>query len=80
MFQTNLLILSKVNFLLLNITNLLFVVFVILQSKKDFPFLLVHLNLKNILIDSFLAMGTILNTINGHKYLLTIVDDYSRYT
>jgi len=28
----------------------LFVIFVILQSKKDFPFLLVHLNLKNILI------------------------------
>jgi len=40
----------KNNFLLLNITNLLFVIFVILQSKKDSSFLLVHLNLKNILI------------------------------
>jgi len=36
--------------LLLNITNLLFVIFFILQSKKDFPFLLMYLNLKNILI------------------------------
>jgi len=33
---------------MLNITNFLFVMFVILQSKKDFYFLLVHLNLKNV--------------------------------
>jgi len=38
--------LSRINFLLLNITNLLFVMFVILQSKKNFLFLLVHLKLQ----------------------------------
>jgi len=36
--------------LLLNRTNLLFVIFVNLQSKKDFSFLLVHLNLKDVSI------------------------------
>jgi len=38
MFQTNLYMLSKINFLLLNITNLLFVIFVILQNKKRLSF------------------------------------------
>jgi len=50
MFQTNALMLSRINFLLLNIKNLLLVMLDILQSKKNFPFLLMHLNLKNILI------------------------------
>jgi len=39
----------KLNFLLLNITNHLIVMFVIWQNIKDFLFLLVHVNLKNAL-------------------------------
>jgi len=46
MFQTNALMISRKIFLLLNIENLLIMMFVILQSKKDFPFLSVYLNLK----------------------------------
>jgi len=76
MFQTNQLMLSKINFLLLNITNLLFVIFVI-----DFPFLLVHLNLKCFYVIHVDVWGPYsLSSVHGHKYLLTIVDDYSRYT
>jgi len=56
--------------------------FVILQSKKDFPFLLVYINLKKyfdlIHVDMFGPYSTSL--IHGYKYILTIVDDYSRYT
>jgi len=81
MFQTTLM-LSRINFLLLNITKLLFVIFVILQSKKDFPFLLMHLNLKNFfdLIHVDLWEPYSISSIHGHKYFLTIVDDYSTYT
>jgi len=42
--------LSRINFLLLNIGNFVCVMFVILQNEKDFLFLLVHLNLKSVLI------------------------------
>ena len=65
LFQINVLKLSRINFLLLNITNLLFVMFVILQSKKDFLFLLVHLNRKMFWFDSCRYLGIILNTINS---------------
>ena len=81
MFQTNLQMLSKINFLLLNIINLSFVILVILQSKKlPFPlssskskkcFDLIHVDVWGLY--SF-------TSIHGHKYFLTIVDDYSRYT
>jgi len=47
----------KNKFLLLNIINISFVIFVILQSKKNFPFLLAHLNLKNVLIWFMLMCG-----------------------
>jgi len=57
--------LTKINFLLLNITNLLFTVFVILQSKKDFPFLLVYLNQNIFWFDSCWCVGTTLIIINS---------------
>jgi len=81
MFQTNIYMLSKINFLLLNIINLSFVIFVILQTKKNFPFILVHLNLKKCfdLIHVYVWGPYSFTSIHGHKYFLTIVDDYSRY-
>jgi len=56
--------------------------FVILQSKKDFHFLLVHLNQKKCfdLIHVNIWGPYSIPSIHGHKYFLTIVDDYSRYT
>jgi len=71
---------SKINFLLSNITNLLFVMFVILQSKKDFPFHLSSSKSKKcfdlIYVDVWGPYS--LSSSHGHKYFLTIVDDYSR--
>jgi len=74
--------LSRINFLLLNITNLLFVMFIILQSNKDFHFLLVHLNKKKCfdLIHVDIWGPYSIPSIHGHKYFLTVVDDYSMYT
>ena len=82
MFQTNLLMLSKIIFLLLSITNLLFVIFVILQSKKKLPFPLSASKSKKyfdlIHVDVWEPYSS--SSIHVHKYFLTIVDDYSRYT
>jgi len=67
---------------MLNVTNLLFVMFVILQNKKDFLFLLVHLNQKKKCFDLIhveIWGPYSIASIHGHKYFLTIVDDYSRY-
>jgi len=56
--------------------------FVILQSKKDFHFLLVHLNKKKCfdLIHVDIWGPNSIPSIQGHKYFLTIVDEYLRYT
>ena len=56
--------------------------FVILESKKGFHFLLVHLNQKKCfdLIDVDIWGPYLIPSIHGHKYFLTMVDDYSRYT
>jgi len=51
MFKKNVLMLSRLHFLLLNITNPLVVMFVILQNKKNFPFLSVHLNLNSEVVE-----------------------------
>jgi len=82
MFQTNLLMLSKINFLLLNITNLLFVMFVILQSKRRLSFPISASKSKKCfdLIHVDVWGPYSLSSIHGYKYFLTIVDDYSRYT
>ena len=49
---------------------------VIFQNKKDFPFLLVH-PIELIHLDVWGQYSIPL--IHGHKYFLTIVDEYSRY-
>jgi len=56
--------------------------FVILQSKKYFLFLLVHLNQKKCfdLIHVDVWGPYSIPSTHGHKYFLTIVYDYSRYT
>jgi len=67
-------------FFLLNIKNILFVMFVILQSKR-LPFPLSAYRSKKYLhlihVDVWEPYS--ISLIHGHKYLLTIVD-YSRYT
>ena len=56
-------------------------IFVILQSKKD-SFSLSASKSKNCfdLIHVDVWGPYSLSSIHGHKYFLTIVDDYSRYT
>jgi len=73
--------LSKINFLLLNITNLLFVIFVISKEKR-LPFPLSVFKSKKYfdLIHVDVWGSYSLSSIHGYKYFLTIVDDYSRYT
>jgi len=69
--------LSKINKI-----NFLFVMFVILQSKKGLPFPLSASRSKKYfdLIHVDVWGPYSISSILSHKYFFTIVDDYSRYT
>jgi len=75
--------LSKINFLLLNITNKSFICDICQFAKqKRLPFPLSASKSKKCFDLIYVEMwgAYSLSSIHGHKYFLTIVGDYSRYT